>query len=99
MAIEKDTAEVTSGVRFGKSMGGPIALTVRNKDWENWEERMAPFGTPPADLQREVTPRPGHADLVGLLKTNTDDCRNILERASARETVVRGVYWQRFSSA
>jgi chorismate synthase len=89
MAIEKDTAEVTSGVRFGKSMGGPIALTVRNKDWENWEERMAPFGTPPADLQREVTPRPGHADLVGLLKTNTDDCRNILERASARETAAR----------
>lgn len=89
MAIEKDTVRVTSGVRFGRTLGTPIALTVRNRDWENWTDRMAAFGSVPADLVREVTPRPGHADLVGVLKTNTDDCRNILERASARETAAR----------
>lgn len=87
--IERDTALITSGVRFGMTIGSPISLVVRNRDWENWSERMAAFGNPPADLVREVTPRPGHADLVGALKTNTDDCRNILERASARETAAR----------
>ncbi|MCI9261306.1 chorismate synthase [uncultured Adlercreutzia sp.] len=88
-AIETDTVRVTSGVRFGRTLGTPIALTVRNRDWENWTDRMAAFGCVPSDLVREVTPRPGHADLVGVLKTNTDDCRNILERASARETAAR----------
>lgn len=88
-AIEKDHAEILSGVRFGKTLGTPIALQIRNRDWENWTERMAPFGDVPDELVREVTPRPGHADLVGALKTNTDDCRNILERASARETAAR----------
>lgn len=88
-AIEKDHAEILSGVRFGRTNGAPIALQIRNKDWENWTGRMAPFGDVPEDLVREVTPRPGHADLVGALKTNTDDCRNILERASARETAAR----------
>lgn len=87
--IERDSAQITAGVRFGKTIGSPVALVVRNRDWENWEERMAPFGDPPADLPREVTPRPGHADLVGALKANTDDCRNVLERASARETAAR----------
>lgn len=87
--IERDEAIIASGVRFGMTMGSPITLVVRNRDWENWSERMAAFGNPPADLVREVTPRPGHADLVGALKTNTDDCRNILERASARETAAR----------
>ncbi len=87
--IEADQAQITSGVRFGVSTGAPIAITVRNRDWENWTERMAAFGTAPAGLVREVTPRPGHADLVGVLRTNTDDCRNILERASARETAAR----------
>lgn len=87
--IERDTALIASGVRFGRTIGAPITLMVRNRDWENWSERMAAFGNPPADLVREVTPRPGHADLVGALKTNTDDCRNILERASARETAAR----------
>ncbi len=87
--IEADHAQITSGVRFGVSTGAPITLVVRNRDWENWQERMAPFGDAPADLKREVTPRPGHADLVGALRTNTDDCRNILERASARETAAR----------
>lgn len=89
-AIETDTVEVTSGVRFGRTLGTPIALTVRNRDYEqNWRARMSPFGEPPADLVREVTPRPGHADLVGALKTNTEDCRDILERASARSTAAR----------
>ncbi|MEC4175805.1 chorismate synthase [Adlercreutzia sp. R7] len=89
MAIEKDKVCVTSGVRFGRTIGSPIALTVANRDWENWTCRMAAFGNAPSDLVREVTPRPGHADLVGALRTNTDDCRNILERASARETAAR----------
>lgn len=89
MAIEKDKVRVTSGIRFGRTIGSPIALTVVNRDWENWTGRMAAFGGAPSDLVREVTPRPGHADLVGALRTNTDDCRNILERASARETAAR----------
>ena len=87
--IERDTVEVTSGVRFGRTLGTPVSLVVRNRDWQNWTDRMAPFGDAPADLLREVTPRPGHADLVGALKIDTDDCRNILERASARETAAR----------
>lgn len=87
--IEHDTVRVTAGIRFGRTLGSPVAMTVRNRDWQNWETRMAPFGEPPADLVREVTPRPGHADLLGVLKTDTDDCRNILERASARETAAR----------
>lgn len=87
--IEKDTVHITSGVRFGKTIGSPIALCIKNKDWENWSERMAAVGEAPESLVREVTPRPGHADLVGALKTDTDDCRNILERASARETAAR----------
>lgn len=88
-AIERDMVEVTSGVRFGRTLGTPITLMVRNRDWQNWTDRMAAFGSVPDDLVREVTPRPGHADLVGALKTNTDDCRDILERASARETAAR----------
>ena len=88
-SIERDTVEVTSGIRFGRTIGSPISMTIRNRDWENWTDRMAVFGDAPLDLVREVTPRPGHADLVGALKTDTDDCRNILERASARETAAR----------
>ncbi len=87
--IERDQVQVTSGVRFGKTLGTPVTLTVANRDWQNWTDCMAVFGEAPADLVREVTPRPGHADLVGALKTNVDDCRNILERASARETAAR----------
>ena len=89
MRIETDVVRVTSGIRFGRTLGSPIALVVENRDWENWTERMAAFGKAPKDLVREVTPRPGHADLVGAMRTNTDDCRNILERASARETAAR----------
>lgn len=88
-AIERDKAQFTSGVRFGRTTGAPIAIDVVNRDWENWSERMAHFGKPPAGYQREVAPRPGHADLVGVLRSNTDDCRNILERSSARETAAR----------
>lgn len=88
-SIEQDEAIVTSGIRFGVTTGAPIAITVRNRDWVNWSGRMAPFGEAPEDLKREVTPRPGHADLVGILRNNTDDCRNILERSSARETAAR----------
>ena len=87
--IECDTARVVSGVRFGKTIGSPIALVVENRDWENWTERMAPFGEPPTDLKRETHPRPGHADLAGVLKNGFDDCRDVLERASARETAAR----------
>ncbi len=88
-AIERDKATITSGVRFGITTGAPIAITVHNRDWQNWTERMAHFGEAPEGLVREVTPRPGHADLVGILRNNTDDCRNILERSSARETAAR----------
>lgn len=87
--IETDQVEIVSGVRFGRTLGSPIALVVKNRDWQNWTDRMAVEGSAPADLVREVTPRPGHADLVGVLKTATDDCRDILERASARETAAR----------
>ena len=66
-----------------------MTLSVANRDWSNWTERMSVFGEPPQDLVREVTPRPGHADLLGVLKNDMDDCRNILERSSARETTMR----------
>lgn len=87
--IECDRVRIVSGVRFGRTLGSPIALQVENRDWQNWSEVMSTFGDPPEDLVRETTPRPGHADLVGVLKTNSDDCRDVLERASARETAAR----------
>lgn len=87
--IETDTVTITSGVRFGQTLGSPITLQVENHDWSNWTSRMAVFGDAPSDLVREVTPRPGHADLLGVLKNDFDDCRNILERSSARETTMR----------
>jgi chorismate synthase len=89
MAIEHDRVRICSGVRFGKTLGSPIALEITNRDWENWSERMAQEGHPPSDLVRERSPRPGHADLAGALKTGTRDCRDVLERASARETAAR----------
>lgn len=88
-SIERDAVRITSGVRFGCTIGSPIALTVENRDWQNWTDRMAAFGDAPVDLRRETTPRPGHADLVGVLKTDSTDCRDVLERASARETAAR----------
>lgn len=88
MAIERDQVEILSGVRGGLSLGSPIALLLANRDWENWREIMA-VG-PEARKEREVTrPRPGHADLPGGLKYRQEDLRNILERASARETAAR----------
>jgi chorismate synthase len=88
MKIEKDAAEVTAGVRHGRTLGGPIALQVQNRDYANWEDRMNPW---PVDEEiAEVhLPRPGHADLVGVQKYKHSDVRNILERASARETAAR----------
>ena len=87
--IESDRVSVTSGLRFGRTLGTPIALQVANEDWKNWADRMALFGERPKKLSRDVLPRPGHADLVGALKTATDDCRDVMERASARETAAR----------
>jgi chorismate synthase len=91
MKIERDSAEVTGGVRHGRTLGGPIALQVANRDYANWEERMNPWlVSDPAHPTAEVhLPRPGHADLVGTLKYKHTDVRNILERASARETAAR----------
>ena len=89
MKIEKDEAIILSGVRAGKTMGSPIALLIRNKDWENWKQIMD-AGPEALTARREVTrPRPGHADLAGALKYDQQDIRNILERASARETSAR----------
>jgi chorismate synthase len=88
MKIERDRAEVTGGVRHGRTLGGPVALQVANRDYANWEERMNPW--PVGEKVDEVhLPRPGHADLVGTQKYKQTDVRNILERASARETAAR----------
>jgi chorismate synthase len=91
MKIERDSAEITGGVRHGRTLGGPIALQVANRDYANWEERMNPWlVADPAHPTAEVhLPRPGHADLVGAQKYKHSDVRNILERASARETAAR----------
>lgn len=92
MRIETDSAEVRSGVRHGKTLGGPIALLVANRDYKNWEDRMNPWPVDPeveAEIVRVHTPRPGHADLTGAWKFGHDDVRNVLERASARETAAR----------
>jgi chorismate synthase len=96
MKIEEDRAEITAGIRAGVTLGSPIAVTIRNRDWENWREVMSPERS--STLQpacgnaemREVTrPRPGHADLAGGIKYHHKDLRNVLERASARETAAR----------
>jgi chorismate synthase len=92
MKIEKDRAEILGGVRFGRTLGSPVSLLVRNLDFDHWAEAMSPEGDRPDDPERarSVTrPRPGHADLAGSLKHGTHDARDILERASARETAAR----------
>ena len=89
MKIEKDEVLLRSGVRWGESLGSPITLVVENKDWRNWEKRMSPFVEDRDDKLAVTRPRPGHADLAGALKYNHRDVRNILERASARETAAR----------
>ena len=88
MKIERDRAEVTGGVRHGRTLGGPIALQVNNRDYANWEERMNPWPVE-AEVAEVHLPRPGHADLVGTQKYGLSDVRDILERASARETAAR----------
>jgi chorismate synthase len=94
MTIESDTAEILSGVRRGETIGGPIAMTIQNRDWVNWQYTMSVEPDPPADAggakRAPVTrPRPGHADLAGVAKFDRADVRDVLERASARETAAR----------
>ena len=88
MKIETDKAEMTGGVRHGRTLGGPVALRVANRDYANWEERMNPWPVE-AEVPEVHLPRPGHADLVGTWKYGLSDVRDILERASARETAAR----------
>jgi chorismate synthase len=88
MKIEKDSAQVTAGVRHGRTLGGPVALQVANRDYANWEERMNPWPVE-AEVPEVHLPRPGHADLAGVQKFGFTDVRNVLERASARETAAR----------
>jgi len=94
MAIESDQAEVISGIRGAETLGSPIALLIRNRDWENWKQTMYAEDQPPADATGAVRPlvtrpRPGHADLAGVIKYDRVDIRDVLERASARETAAR----------
>ncbi len=88
MAIEQDAVDIVSGVRGGRTLGSPISLMITNKDWPNWTEIMAADSAPPADSVL-TQPRPGHADLTGLIKYGFGDVRDVLERASARETAAR----------
>lgn len=89
MKIEKDEVEILSGVRAGKTIGSPIALKINNKDWENWEKIMGPELSPKSKVETITKARPGHADLAGAIKFGHQDIRNVLERASARETAAR----------
>ena len=89
MKIESDHAEIVSGVRWGKTMGSPIALFIENRDHKNWLEGMSPEGRHQGSIPAVTRPRPGHADLAGVIKYHQQDVRNILERSSARETAMR----------
>src|ERR687890_1328843 len=88
MKIEKDRAQVMAGIRHGKTLGSPVALRIDNLDYANWEERMNPWPVA-AEVAEVHLPRPGHADLAGVQKYGFSDVRNVLERASARETAAR----------
>ena len=88
MKIEKDKAEIYTGVRHGKTLGSPIGLILPNKDWKNWTKKMAVEGSG-ENIRKVTLPRPGHADLPGIQKFDFDDIRNVLERSSARETAMR----------
>jgi chorismate synthase len=88
MKIEKDRAQVTAGVRHGRTLGSPVAMWIENRDYQNWEERMNPWPVD-AEVEEVHLPRPGHADLAGIQKFGHTDVRNVLERASARETAAR----------
>ncbi len=89
MQIEQDRAQILSGVRWGKTLGSPIALLIENRDWINWQEGMSAEGVHEGSIAPVTRPRPGHADLGGALKYNQKDIRNILERSSARETAMK----------
>ena len=90
MKIEKDKVMILSGIRFGETTGSPISVEIENKDWENWQKRMNPENIEEKERPDQITiPRPGHADLAGSVKYGHSDIRNIIERASARETAVR----------
>jgi len=93
MQIESDRADLIAGVRLGETLGSPISMLVWNRDWQNWQKAMShdppPEGGNPKALRPHYLPRPGHADLVGILKYDRRDVRDILERASARETAAR----------
>src|SRR5947208_10691698 len=91
MKIEQDRAEIISGVRHGLTLGSPLAVMIENKDWANWDDVMSPGERElsPEKSRRVKRPRPGHADLAGGLKYDARDLRNVLERASARETAAR----------
>ncbi len=89
MLIEKDEVQIRAGIRWGETLGSPVALGIENRDWKNWTKKMSPA---PEDRDEKIAvtkPRPGHADLTGVLKYHQSDIRNILERASARDTVSR----------
>lgn len=87
MLIERDELEILGGVRFGRTLGSPVAVVIRNTEWPKWEEEMSP--APGTAARPLTTPRPGHADLSGMIKTGTHDARDVLERSSARETAAR----------
>jgi chorismate synthase len=87
MKIESDTADILSGIRFNKTLGSPISVLIKNKDWENWMDKMSPVDH--QKVEKVTVPRPGHADLVGVSKYNFNDIRNSIERSSARETAAR----------
>jgi chorismate synthase len=89
MRIEQDTAHILSGVRHGKTIGSPVAMTIANNDWKNWQEILPVESGDPAKHKAVASPRPGHADLAGSLKYDFPDARYVLERASARETAAR----------
>jgi chorismate synthase len=88
MKIEKDRARVTAGIRHGRTLGSPVCMWIENRDYQNWEERMNPWPVD-AEVEEVHLPRPGHADLAGIQKFGHTDVRNVLERASARETAAR----------
>ena len=90
MLIERDRVQWTAGLRFGRTLGSPLAFSIPNRDWDNWTERMSIEPTPESERPKPITmARPGHADLAGAIKYDTGDIRNVLERASARSTAPR----------
>jgi chorismate synthase len=89
MLIEKDEAQIRSGIRWGETLGSPVAIGIENRDWKNWTKKMSPLPEDRDDRIAVTKPRPGHADLNGVLKYDRRDIRDILERASARDTVSR----------